>query len=53
MKKLINYLRSCLCKHEWDKIESISIYTKKYDYPTKRINIYTCKKCGCIKKVKM
>jgi hypothetical protein len=48
MKTLINYIRSCFCKHEWECLtENAPMYQKGYEYPVKRAWLYRCKKCGC------
>ncbi len=44
MRKLINYIRSCFCKHEFELIfnaEGITLYRK----------VYRCRKCGYVQKV--
>lgn len=47
MRWLINYIRSCFCKHEWELISDANIYLKKKDSrPYKNIKLYRCKKCG-------
>jgi len=47
MRGLINYIRSCFCKHEWEKEEKVcnvrqygAILGQEF-----RVSI-TCKKCG-------
>lgn len=47
MKWLINYIRSCFCKHEWECIASnIAVYDSDFDrLPLYHKNIYVCKKC--------
>ena len=52
MRTLINYLRSCFCKHEF--IGEISAYESKFSsrpYAIRRT--YMCKKCGYVKKIKL
>ena len=44
---LINYIRSCFCKHDWELI--LDEYTNG---GTCRSKIYRCKKCGYSKKYK-
>ena len=50
MRWLINYIRSCFCKHEWECLQSglkvwnnprIDTYPSHYEW------VYRCKKCGC------
>lgn len=55
MRTLINYIRSCFCKHDWEEMS----HTKMYDCDpfTKDLPIgdrwtYRCKKCGCFKTYK-
>lgn len=46
---LINYIRSCFCKHEWELIHKGAEYSEfnlKNDMPARYIWIYRCKKCG-------
>ena len=51
MRWIINYIRSCFCKHEWELIfcdEGIDA-----TFRTKFSNkIYRCKKCGYSKRYK-
>ena len=56
MRWLINYIRSCFCKHEWELIfnnyfYSQSIVTGKMDEcPYRTEKVYRCKKCGIEKR---
>ena len=54
MRTLINYIRSCFCKHEWECLEDgINIWD--YDdskYPIAHQWTYRCKKCGCKNKIR-
>lgn len=51
MRRLINYIRSCFCKHDWECLVSkmpvydISIKTS-CALPTRYEWVYRCKKCG-------
>lgn len=51
MRKLINYIRSCFCKHEWELIDEVNMWD--YDISTKhpigKKWTYRCKKCGYFK----
>ena len=49
MRWLVNYIRSCFCKHEWEYLQNrIAVYTNTYsDIPEYYQWIYRCKKCGC------
>jgi hypothetical protein len=52
MRTLINYIRTCFCKHEWECIiENAPVYSPGLEYPTKHIWMYRCKKCGCKSKI--
>lgn len=54
MRALINYLRSCFCKHDWEKLQSTRIFEKQTDaMPTKFVHVYRCTKCCCVKKIKI
>lgn len=47
MRRLINYIRSCFCKHDWEMLQISDVYMNGTDkYPCKRIWTYRCKKCG-------
>ena len=49
---LINYIRSCFCKHEWECLANdLGRYKKGQGFPYEQIWIYRCKKCGCLNKV--
>lgn len=53
MRSIINYIRSCFCKHDWELI----MHTKYYedvesDTPYRVTKVYRCKKCGYSKKYK-
>lgn len=56
MRWLINYIRSCFCKHEWELIfnngfYSRSVATGKMDEcPYRTEKVYRCKKCGIEKR---
>ena len=54
MRALINYLRSCFCKHEFELIKEISVYEDKHaSRPCAVRHTYMCKKCGFVKKIKL
>ena len=47
MRWIINYIRSCFCKHDWELI------IDNYQFPLEKQNItkvYRCTKCGYSKK---
>lgn len=51
MRWLINYIRSCFCKHEWEILWDVEHYN---DYYTEiwHSRTYRCKKCGYSKTYK-
>ena len=49
MRWLINYIRSCFCKHDWELIFDTEVYSIAKTY---HIKTYRCKKCGIAKKYK-
>lgn len=56
MRWLINYIRSCFCKHEWELIFHNDIYStdpytgKPNKYPDRSEKVYRCRKCGIEKR---
>lgn len=49
MRWLINYIRSCFCKHDWELIFDTQVHGEKldgsrYEYPLYRVKTYRCKK---------
>lgn len=49
MRWLIEYIRSCFCKHDWELI------IDGYVFPAikeQRVKVYRCKKCGHSKRYK-
>lgn len=54
MRTLINYLRSCFCKHEFKYIDEVSVYKdNRTSKPHVIRQTYMCKKCGYVKKIKL
>lgn len=50
MRTLINYIRSCFCKHDWELIFNATIIDDwGGSYGCK---VYRCKKCGYSRKYK-
>ena len=47
MRWLINYIRSCFCKHEWELIFDVFV---KGDMKSFSCKTYRCKKCGYSKR---
>lgn len=52
MRWLINYIRSCFCKHEWELLDKTEVWSSDMGlkYPINRIFLYRCKKCGMEKR---
>lgn len=47
MRKLINYIKSCFCQHDWELLaHEIAIKPTYSDRTRKQKWIYRCKKCG-------
>ena len=51
MRWLINYIRSCFCKHDWELLDVAEIWGDYGKYPKRRQWVYRCKKCGYRNKV--
>ena len=53
MRWLINYIRSCFCKHDWECLEKgIGVWDSSNDkYPIYHQWTYRCKKCGKINSI--
>ena len=54
MRTLINYLRSCFCKHDFELIKEILVYEN--DRASRPVGIrrtYMCNKCGHVKKIRL
>lgn len=47
MRKFINYLRSCFCKHDWELLSYKVAQKATYEFtiPEQKWT-YCCKKCG-------
>lgn len=53
MRWLINYIRSCFCKHEWELIFDTKVFGDTDTViPIRYEKVYRCKKCGMSKKYK-
>ena len=47
MRWLINYLRSCFCRHDWEFISKVDHYNYDSDKrPYKQTYVYRCTICG-------
>lgn len=54
MRAIVNYIRQCFCKHEWQFLKEVSVFPDAFsDMPYKSRQIYRCKKCGYVQKVKL
>lgn len=55
MRWLINYIRSCFCKHDWelifDKVIFNSTKTTDREIPDNHIKVYRCKKMWIFKEI--
>ena len=49
MRFLIDYIRSCFCKHDWELIFATNVENDCGNYHCKT---YRCKKCGYAKRYK-
>lgn len=57
MWKLIDYIRSCFCKHDWELVKIVEVYGDSYYFTSRPLPkgfeyIYICKKCKRMKVVK-
>lgn len=53
MRWLINYIRTCFCKHDFQLLDKSNVYFSSLDKrPMYTQFTYMCKKCGYVKKVK-
>lgn len=55
MRWLINYIRSCFCKHEWELLKEYKVWdgdNPYAKYPKGTQWVYRCKKCGWHKIIK-
>ena len=50
MRKLINYIRSCFCDHEYELIYETKVECDSGT--TYRVKTYRCRKCGFVQRVK-
>lgn len=58
MRWLINYIRNCFCKHEWEQLKEVPVYYTDFtgkcsELPSRYIISYRCKKCGMVQKIKI
>lgn len=55
MRWIINYIRSCFCKHEWELLKQANVWDSCDSYARYPIGtkwVYMCKKCGWHKIIK-
>lgn len=51
MKWLIDYIRSCICKHDWVGIRDTVVYEDEFSKrPIKTMRTYECSKCKAVKR---
>lgn len=50
MRRIINYIRSCFCKHDWELIFDSVITNPISGKTNNEIKVYRCKRCGYEKK---
>lgn len=51
MRTLIEYIRSCFCKHDWELLFNTDIVNENNKL-INSIKVYRCKKCGISKRYK-
>ena len=54
MRAIINYIRSCFCKHDFELLAKVT--TKDPFYGNKPIghkHVYRCKCCGYVQRVRL
>lgn len=49
MKKIIDYIRCCFCKHEWEIIDKVKVVEEGQSIPIGKKWTAYCKKCGSFK----
>lgn len=53
MRWLIDYFRTCFCKHDFQLLCQNNVYATEFSKMPKYVEYtYMCKKCGYVKKVK-
>lgn len=52
MRWLINYIRSCFCKHDFELLSKCGVFYGGDDLPCEHKWIYRCRKCGFVRKIK-
>lgn len=52
MQWIINCIRSCFCKHDFELLSRCGVVDYKDDLPYRYEWIYRCRKCGFVQKIK-
>ena len=54
MRTIIQYIRSCFCKHDWEYLSPTACWDKSVstEMPVHYLERWRCKKCGYIMKDK-
>ena len=56
MWKIIDYIRSCFCKHDWELVRDAIVYDNTFEVshglPKGHKYVYICKKCKRMKVLK-
>ena len=54
MRTIINYIRSCFCKHDWEFLAKVNEYDEfSGNMPSGVKRVYRCRKCGFVQRVRM
>lgn len=54
MRRLINYIRSCYCKHDWELLREVrDLGFANNNIPIEIRLVYRCRKCGYVRKDKI
>lgn len=56
MRTIINYIRSCFCKHEWEYLGDVAKWPHHSEHakaPYAYIKCWRCNKCGYVMKTKL
>ena len=53
MRKLIDYVHSCFCNHDWELVKHEEAERAEYPWEIRKHNwVYRCRKCGHMKTYK-
>ena len=54
MRFIINYIRSCFCKHDWEFLTKVNAYDEfSGNMPASVKRVYRCRKCGFVQRVRL